>query len=90
MRGDSAMMRPALTLSALVSALIFPWPMTAILVLSVSLLEPLVPLSAGLLTDTLYYAPSSGGLPLFSIFGAIATALAFFVRSRLSKGIIGE
>lgn len=84
------MMRPILTFSALVSALLFPWPMTALFALSISLLEPLVPLSAGLLTDTLYYAPHSGALPLFTIFGAIATALAFFVRSRLSKGSIGR
>jgi len=84
------MMRPVLTLSSLVSALLFPWPLTALFALSVSLLEPLVPFSAGLLTDTLYYAPSSGGLPLFTVSGAAATALAFFVRSRLSKGIIGR
>lgn len=84
------MMRPVLTLVALVSALLFPWPLTALLALSVSLFEPLVPLSAGLLTDTFYYAPSSGGLPLFTLYGAVVTALAFFVRSRLSKGIIGR
>ena len=82
------MMRPVLTLSALASALLFPWPLTALFALSISLLEPLVPLSVGLLTDTLYYAPSSGGLPLFTVSGAAVTALAFFVRSRLSKGII--
>ena len=83
------MMRGVLTLAALVSVVFFPWPLTALFALSVSLFEPLVPLSAGLLADTLYYAPSSGGLPLFTIYGAVATALAFFVRSRLSKGIIG-
>lgn len=83
------MIRGVLTFATLVSVALFPWPLTALLALSVSPLEPLLPLSAGLLTDTLYYAPGSGGLPLFTVSGAVATALAFFVRSRLSKGIIG-
>ena len=84
------MMRPILTLAALVSALLFPWPLTALLALSISLFEPLVPLAAGLFADTLYYTPGSGGLPLCTIYGAAATGLAFFVRSRLSTGSIGR
>jgi hypothetical protein len=84
------MMRPVLTFSALVSAALFPWPLTALLALSVSLFEPLVPLSAGLLIDTFYYTPRPGVAPLFTMFGAALTVLAFFVRSRLSTGSIGR
>lgn len=84
------MMRGTLTLLSLVSTVFFPWPLTALLALASSLLEPLVPLAAGLLADTLYYTPHAGALPLFTLYGALATAFAFFVRSRLSKSIIGE
>ena len=76
----------ALTLSTLVSVAFLPWPFAALLALSGSVIEPLLPLSAGLLADTLYYVPRGSELPLFTIFGAVATALAFLVRSRLSAG----
>lgn len=78
------------TILTLLSAVFFPWPLTAFLALGVAPFEPLVPLAAGILVDTLYYSSSSGSLPLFTIYGALATALAFFVRSRLKTGIIGE
>lgn len=80
--------RAALTLSTLASVAFLPWPFAALLALSGAVIEPLLPLSAGLLADTLYYAPRWGELPLFTIFGAAATALAFLVRSRLSAGSI--
>lgn len=83
------MTRAALTLSTLASVVFLPWPFAALLALSGSALEPLLPLSAGLLADTLYYyAPRFGALPLFTIFGAATTALAFLVRSRLSASSI--
>lgn len=70
------------------SAVFSPWPLTALLALGVSIYEPLIPLAAGVFVDTLYYTPYGGALPVFAISGAVATAAAFFVRSRLSTSII--
>ena len=83
-------MRGMLTLASLISVVLFPWPLSAALALSAATVEPLVPLAAGLLADTLYYAPSASALPFFTLAGGAATALAFFVRSRLRAGSIGE
>lgn len=82
------MIRGTLTIVAFISTVLFPWPLTAFLALTASAFEPLVPLSIGLFADALYYAPFSGALPIFTFYGALATALAFIVRSRLSAGII--
>lgn len=84
------MMRGLLTLSTFVSVVLFPWPLTVLLALASALLEPLVPLAAGLFADTLYYTPQTGILPLFTLYGAAFSAAAFFVRSRLVTGTIGE
>lgn len=80
------MMHKAGTVITLISVLFFPWPLTACFALGMALYEPLVPLAAGLFADTLYYAPHARALPLFTLFGALATAAAFFVRSRLKAG----
>lgn len=80
------MMRGAGTVLTFLSALFFPWPLTALLALLVALSEPWVPLAAGIFADTLYYAH---GMPLFALSGALVSALAFFVRSRLPTGSIG-
>ncbi len=86
----SAMIRGTLAVIAFISTVLFPWPLTALIALSGAALEPLIPLSIGLFADTLYYEPLSGALPVFTFYGALATALAFIVRSRLKTGIIGE
>jgi hypothetical protein len=82
------MMRGILTLFTFVSVIFFPWPFTALLALVSSLTEPLVPLAVGMFADTLYYAPSAGALPFFTLAGAVATTIALLVRSRLRAGII--
>lgn len=84
------MMRTVGTLGTLLSAVFFPWPLTAVLALSVTFFEPWVPIAAGLFVDTLYYAPQGGGMPLFTLMGALVTALSFFVRSRLKTGTISR
>jgi hypothetical protein len=71
------------TLLTFLSALFFPWPLTACLALGMALFEPLLPLAVGLFADTLYYFPHGGGLPFFTCAGALVTVGAFFVRSRL-------
>ena len=77
------MMRGILTIASFVSVIFFPWPLTALLALAVSVLEPLVPLAVGLFADALYYTPSAGTLPLATLSGVAATTLMLFVRSRL-------
>ncbi len=84
------MMRGLFTLIAFISTVLFPWPLTVLLTLGVSLYEPLVPLAIGIFADTLYYTPQVGVLPLFTIYGLIAAVIAFFVRSRLKTSIIGR
>ncbi|MDO8566601.1 MAG: hypothetical protein Q7R58_00415 [bacterium] len=84
------MIRGTLTCITFISTVLFPWSLTVVLTLVASLFEPLVPLSIGLFADTLYYAPQSGTIPLFTLYGACATALAFFVRARLKTSIIRE
>ncbi len=77
------MIRAILTYFTFISAVLFPWPFTAILALIASFTEPLVPLAVGIFADTLYYAPHSYVLPFFTLYGAVFTSVAFFVRSRL-------
>jgi len=79
----------ALTLVTFLSALLFPWPLTAVLAVGTALFEPLVPLAVGIFVDTLYYVPHSGAIPVFTLFGLILSVIAFVVRSRLSTGSIG-
>lgn len=70
------------TIGTMLSAMIFPWQLTALLALSVAVVEPLVPVAAGVLIDVLYYT-SGAGLPWASILGLLATIGAYVVRSRL-------
>jgi hypothetical protein len=80
------MMRGILTLATFVSVVLFPWPLTALLALASAFLEPLVPFAVGIFADTLYYSPQVALLPLFTLYGAVTTVVALFVRSRLSTG----
>lgn len=82
------MTRGILTFSTFASVVLFPWPLAVLLTLSVSFLEPLVPLAAGIFADVLYYAPQAHFAPVFTIYGAFVTGLIYLVRSRLSTGII--
>lgn len=81
-------MRGMLTLLTFISIVLFPWPMAVLLALITSFVEPLVPLAAGIFADTLYAPPSLETLPFFTLCGAVATIIAFFVRSRLRTSII--
>ena len=81
-------MRVTLTILTFLSTLFFPWPLSAFLAITTSTMVPLLPLAAGIFADTLYYAPGAAHVPYFSFFGAVATAVAYFVRSRLSASII--
>jgi hypothetical protein len=52
-----------LTIAAFVSAVLFPWPLTALLSVGAAYFEPLVPLAVGIFADTLYYAPQASRFP---------------------------
>ena len=82
------MIRGTLTILSFISTLLFPWPLTVILALATSIFDPLVPLAIGLFADTLYYVPHAGTIPLFTLYGALATIAVFFVRSRLQTSTI--
>lgn len=77
-----------LVLCTLLSVMYFPWPYTAFLALLSAMDDPLVPLAAGLFMDTLYYTPSLHTYPQATIFGALATLIVWFVRTRLRTGIM--
>lgn len=81
------MSRGIFTMFALVSVVLFPWPLTVLVAVAAALYVPLLPLSIGIFSDTLYYTPAAG-LPLFTLGGMALTLLAFFVRNRLNTGII--
>ncbi len=79
-----------LTLSTFVSVILFPWPLSVLLAIVASFFEPLVPIAAGIFADTLYWAPRTGALPTFTLYGLVVSAITVLVRSRLSAGIIGK
>jgi hypothetical protein len=81
------MIRPLLVVLTCISTVLFPWPLTALLALCASVVEPLIPLSAGLLTDALYL-PQGVHLPVATLLGLLVTLLTYFVRSRLATSII--
>ena len=78
-----------LTLVPFVSAVFFPWPLTALLALVAALFEPLVPLAVGLFVDALYYTPGMEAWPLFTLSGLAMSVIVVFVRSQLRTGTIG-
>lgn len=82
------MMRGLLTVLSFVSTILFPWPLSVLLVIISSLYVPLVPFAVGIFADTLYYTPQESFLPFFTMIGAIVSGIAVFVRSRLSASII--
>ena len=76
--------------AAVLSLLLLPWPVSTALALISALFIPTAPLAVGLVADALYFMPGSHLLPLATIAGALATAAALFVRSRLAPGIISS
>lgn len=81
-------MRFLLTIFVFISLLFFPWPFSAILTIGSSFFIPFLPLAAGIFADTLYYTHKTEAVPFLTIYGAITTGIALFVRSQLSSDII--
>ena len=82
------MMRGTLTFFTLVSVVFFPWPFAATLAVVSVFAEPLVPFAAGIFADTFYYTSHANTLPLFTLYGAAVTLVAFIVRNRLRASIM--
>ncbi len=81
-------MRGILTFFTLTSVIFFPWPFAATFAVVLAFTEPLIPLAVGIFADTLYYTPHTNTLPLFTLYGAAMTGIAFIVRSRLRASIM--
>lgn len=81
------MIRNALILITGISFLAFPFALSVVLVIALSLLTPLAGVIAGCVYDALYYVPGAGW-PVVSIGGVFVSLAAFgirrFVRNRVS------
>ncbi|MBI4065772.1 hypothetical protein HY412_01080 [Candidatus Kaiserbacteria bacterium] len=82
------MIRKILVIIAFISTIFFPWQITGALAITASFFEPLIPLAIGLFADTLFYEVNVAIIPLFTLYGAIVSAIAFFVRGRINTSII--
>jgi len=82
------MMRGIATIGALISVVLFPWPLSVALAVCAAVYEPLVPLAVGILFDVFYFTPQGTTLPFFTIAGAVGTGVALFVHSRLRTGTL--
>ena len=81
--------RNVLLVVTLFSALVLPWVVPALAALALSVWVPLAPFATGLLLDALYWAPHAAWLPWGTVLGALTTAAAYFVRTRITTRIIG-
>jgi hypothetical protein len=76
-----------LTVFTFLSLFFFPYPATLALSFLASLSFPLTALLVGVLSDALYFsAPHT--LPLATLLGVLASAIAFFVRRFIKARII--
>lgn len=87
---DFAMTRHALLISAFLAPLYAPIGFAVVLALSAALFFPLAPLAVGLFVDALYFNAAANTLPLYTLLGAVASALALLVRSYGRARIIGR
>jgi hypothetical protein len=81
-------MRGILIFLAFISAILFPWQITAVLVVASSFFIPLLPFAVGIFVDTLYYTPRVALIPWFTLLGVVVTLVAILVRSRLQASTI--
>lgn len=80
---------PLVAVSAFASALLLPWPVTALLAVLASVWEPLVPFGVGLVVDALYGTPAEG-LPYFTLLGFACSLGAYLVRRSIQASIMRE
>ncbi|MBU2103940.1 hypothetical protein KKD81_00995 [Patescibacteria group bacterium] len=77
----------ALVLSVL-SLFIFPHSVSAVLILASALLLPFSGLALGLIAEALYFSPGAHFLPVWALFGALATSAALLVHRFVKTRII--
>ena len=81
------MIRPVLIIVALVSVVAFPWPLALAAAIAASIVSPLAPLAAGVLADTLSFAPHAAWAPLGTLTGAFIALASFgaqvFFKTRI-------
>lgn len=84
------MTRALAGLAALLSLFIFPWQVSAVIILAAALLFPPAGIGLGLIADLVYWIPGVAFLPYFSLFGIVCTGLSLlvhrFVKTRIMEG----
>ncbi len=83
------MIRIVLSVAALLSPFLFPYPATLLLSIAASLLFPPIGLLAGLLTDLAYFVPAASVLPVATVTGLAISVISVFVRRFFKARIIG-
>lgn len=74
------MIRLVLIVFALGSVVFFPWPLALLASMAAAVVSPLAPLAAGILADTLSFAPHAYALPLGTLVGATLALVAWLAR----------
>lgn len=82
------MIRAALVVLALLSPLLFPWPLVALLTLIAASVSSLIPLAVGIFVDALYYSRGAASFPWATVSGLAVTLAAFGVRRFLETSIM--
>ena len=78
--------RIALCILAVLSPFFFPWPYALVIGFVAALFFPPIALIVGVLIDALYFGGS--GLPLFTLYGIIGAAMAYFVHQFVKTRIM--
>jgi hypothetical protein len=73
---------------ALASPFIFPLSFTLVLALISGAASPLLPLTVGIMLDTLYWTHGGYSYPLYSLLGGIVTIAAFGVHRFAATSIM--
>lgn len=82
------MARAALVAAALLSPLLFPYPLTLVLSFLAGLAFPPVPFVAGIIADALYFTPGAAWFPAASAAGLALSVGAFFMQRFLKARIM--
>lgn len=83
------MIRSILSVFALLSPFLFPYPVTIILSAAASVFFPPIGFLAGLVADVLYYTPSASIVPVAALLGLSISVAGLFVRRFFKARIIG-
>ena len=84
------MMRLVAILLAFISLFIFPWPVTALLMLGAGLLLPFSALALGIIADLVYFVPGGAFMPYFTVLGLVFFMISLLVHRFVKTRIITE